>query len=143
MYKKVLVAVDTSDESEEIIEYGARLRSETTIPMIIAHVVDLPSQAYVKWFTEVFMGPEQIKQASEARLIKLTEDLAIPVSVRVEIGHCVSKLLEIATKEQVEVIVLGQHTRHGLNRYLGATAIGVLHHANCDVLAVKLRERTT
>ncbi|MCP4009678.1 MAG: universal stress protein, partial [Proteobacteria bacterium] len=35
---------------------------------------------------------------------------------------------------------LGSHGRHGLGLLLGSTANGVLHLAQCDVLAVRVRD---
>ncbi|MEO1899758.1 MAG: universal stress protein, partial [Methylococcales bacterium] len=39
-----------------------------------------------------------------------------------------------------DLIVVGSHGRHGLALLLGSTANGVLHHAVCDVLAVRLSD---
>ena len=37
-----------------------------------------------------------------------------------------------------DLIVVGSHGRHGLALLMGSTANGVLHGANCDVLAVRV-----
>ena len=47
----------------------------------------------------------------------------------------------IAEEHAVDLIVIGSHGRHGLQRILGSTASGVLHTATCDVLAVRIRQR--
>ena len=44
----------------------------------------------------------------------------------------------IAQSKKVDLIVVGSHGRHGLGLLLGATANGVLHGANCDVLTVRV-----
>jgi universal stress protein A len=38
------------------------------------------------------------------------------------------------------LIVVGSHGRHGVRLLLGSTANGILHHAKCDVLAVRIKE---
>jgi universal stress protein A len=48
------------------------------------------------------------------------------------------EIVQVAKQEQIDLIVLGSHGRHGLALLLGSTANSVLHHANCDVLAVRL-----
>ena len=40
----------------------------------------------------------------------------------------------------VDLIVVGSHGRHGLALLLGSTADAVLHHAKCDVMAVRLQD---
>ncbi|MEZ5528918.1 MAG: universal stress protein [Porticoccaceae bacterium] len=43
-----------------------------------------------------------------------------------------------AIDNNVDLIVVGSHGRHGLSLILGSTATGVLHGSQCDVLAVKV-----
>jgi universal stress protein A len=47
--------------------------------------------------------------------------------------------VRIAKERGVDLIVVGSHGRHGLQLLLGSTANGVLHLAECDVLAVRVR----
>ncbi|WP_292363901.1 universal stress protein, partial [Methylophaga sp. UBA1464] len=37
-----------------------------------------------------------------------------------------------------DLIVVGSHGRKGIKMLLGSTANAILHHARCDVLAVRL-----
>ena len=55
-------------------------------------------------------------------------------------GTTVEKILQERDRLQADLIVLGSHGRHGLALLLGSTANGVLHHAKCDVLAVRLKD---
>lgn len=50
------------------------------------------------------------------------------------------EIVRVAEERQVDLIVVGSHGRHGLALLLGSTANGVLHHAKCDVLAVRLAD---
>ncbi|MCV6604433.1 MAG: universal stress protein, partial [Porticoccaceae bacterium] len=50
------------------------------------------------------------------------------------------ELHRYAEENQVDLIVVGSHGRHGLALLLGSTANGVIHGAGCDVLAVRIRE---
>ncbi|MEJ2344256.1 MAG: universal stress protein, partial [Gammaproteobacteria bacterium] len=49
-------------------------------------------------------------------------------------------ILDTAKEQQVDLIVLGSHGRHGIGRLLGSTADNILHHADCDVLAVRIKD---
>ena len=49
-------------------------------------------------------------------------------------------IVQTAVDRQADLIVVGSHGRHGLALLLGSTASSVVHHAKCDVLAVRLPE---
>jgi universal stress protein A len=68
--------------------------------------------------------------------------LAIPeAQTWLETGSPKQEIIRIAEENAVDLIVVGSHGRHGLALLLGSTANGVLHHANCDVLAVRLQNQ--
>ena len=48
------------------------------------------------------------------------------------------EIIAFANEQQTDLIVLGSHGRHGLALLLGSTVNAVLHHAICDVMAVRL-----
>ena len=50
------------------------------------------------------------------------------------------EIVRIAKQHQVDLIVTGSHARHGLALIMGSTANSVLHHAECDVLAVRIQD---
>ena len=58
----------------------------------------------------------------------------------VEFGSPSLNVVRLAEEHKVDLIVVGSHGRHGIKLLLGSTANGVLHHALCDVLAVRLTE---
>jgi universal stress protein A len=58
---------------------------------------------------------------------------------RVEAGNTKSEILRVAEEEEVDLIVLGSHERHGLAILVNFTEDTVLHAAHCDVLAVRLK----
>lgn len=49
-------------------------------------------------------------------------------------------ILEQAKKLHTDLIVMGSHGRHGISLLLGSTANGVIHHAQCDVFVVRVKE---
>ncbi len=53
----------------------------------------------------------------------------------------ISNTAQFAKQDNIDLIVVGSHGRHGLALLLGSTANGVLHGANCDVLAVRVKEQ--
>ncbi|MBS1214978.1 MAG: universal stress protein [Proteobacteria bacterium] len=78
--------------------------------------------------------------AAKKRLTAIGETLGIPAECQyVEIGSPKGEIIRTAEELNIDLIVVGSHGRHGIGLLLGSTASSVIHHAKCDVLAVRLR----
>ena len=53
-------------------------------------------------------------------------------------GRPESEIQKLAVEISADLILVGSHGRHGIGLLFGSTANGVLHKANCDVLAVRV-----
>jgi universal stress protein A len=83
----------------------------------------------------------QIKNEVRECLHKLGEKYGIsPSEQLIETGSPVSVILENAKKLNVDLIIVGSHGRHGIRLLLGSTSNAVIHLAQCDVLAVRVKE---
>jgi universal stress protein A len=83
----------------------------------------------------------ELMAAAKKKLAKLAEELAVTEDkLWLEMGSPSTEIIRVAEENKVDLIVVGSHGRHGLALLLGSTANGVLHHAACDVLAVRLQE---
>ncbi len=143
-YKHILLATDFSDFSTEIANKAKELAEANQAQLSIVHVVDnIP-------ITDATYGPiipydgdltEQIMDAAKERLAKIANRLDIPKNKQwQEIGSPKLEIVRIADENDVDLIVVGSHGRHGFALLLGSTANGVLHHAHCDVLAVRIKD---
>ena len=47
-------------------------------------------------------------------------------------------LFYLYSAQNIELIVVGSHGRHGFSLIFGSTSNSVLHGAQCDVLAVRI-----
>jgi len=56
------------------------------------------------------------------------------------LGSARTSVVAHAKKINADLIVVGEHGRHGLSLLLGSTADGIIHHSECDVLAVRANE---
>ena len=80
-------------------------------------------------------------EAEKAKLMQLGDQYNVELANRwLMWGIPKQEIIHIAEQEQVDLIVVGSHGRHGLALLLGSTANSVLHYAKCDVLAVRLRD---
>jgi universal stress protein A len=140
-YKKILVLLDLSDDSEQVAIAARDLAAHSNASMLILHVVDFVP---VEPLGESLMPTAQIEddliKRSREKLDALIERLALPRSVgRVESGNTKAEILRVAEEEKADLIVLGSRERHGLAILVNFTEDTVLHAAHCDVLAVRLK----
>lgn len=143
LYKHILLAVDFYDD-DKLTKVKAKLLAEQhQAQLSLIHVVEnFP-------VTDIAYGPipfdtdlaEEWMAASKKRLGKLGEELGVPEQRQwLEMGSAKLEIVRVAEENGVDLIMVGSHGRHGLALLLGSTANGVLHHAKCDVLAVRLQD---
>lgn len=141
-YKKILVAIDISAEAEQVLQAAADIAVANQSAISIIHVTDSPVSPYSQWSDYVVPVTEnQIRESLFKKLAALVEEVGLSKSlITIEFGRAIDVIIDKAETEQAELIVIGSHGRHGIKVLLGSTANGVLHHANCDVLSVRVRE---
>ncbi|MFK8051158.1 MAG: universal stress protein [Halioglobus sp.] len=146
-YKSVLVAVDLDGSPEQVIARAKALVSADTKIHLLTVPFD-PTYFYTSYagaggFSQDASLPmeDQAAQASVEKLRSLINDSGLnEAKPIVQFGRAAPVIVEQAERLSVDLIVVGSHGRHGVRLLLGSTANAVLHHAKCDVLAVRLRE---
>jgi len=141
MYKKILVALDFSPESEAVGRRAAELAEQCGARLSLIHVLEyLPMDLGDGMIPVEPMGfDEELEARARERMDELAAKLGLEaVRRRLEVGATRGEIVRAAEEEGADLIVVGSHDRHGLALLLGSTANSVLHHAPCDVLAVRL-----
>lgn len=140
MYSHILLAADFHDDSTKVVERALAMRDANQCKLSLVHVIEPVGVAYGGEFP-LDLGDlhrELEKQARE-KLAELGKSLNVAEEHQyLEVGITERELLRVAKEQSVDLIVIGSHGRHGLALLLGSTANGVLHHALCDVLAVRV-----
>jgi universal stress protein A len=143
IYKHILLAVDFFEQSQVVTAKAKSLAEINQAKLSLIHVVEnlpIPDSGY-GWDAsfEVDLTSEFLASAKK-KLVLLGDSLGVSEDgIKVELGSPKYEITRIAEENQVDLIVVGSHGRHGLALILGSTANGVLHHAKCDVLAVRLQ----
>lgn len=141
-YRHILAAVDFGAGHEQVIERARTLAHTEGARLGLIHVVeflhmDLANELVLPQDVEL---EAQLVAAARNKLAKLaTATPAATVGQWVEMGSTKTEILRIAQEQNADLIVIGSHGRHGLGRLLGSTANALLHGAQCDVLAVRIR----
>lgn len=144
-YRNILVAVDTTDEAEEVLKAAREIANDQESTISVVTVMRPMTDFYVNLYSilednaSTGIESQAVKRAT-AWLSDLAKRNAIDDSaVNVIVGTPAVEIRRMAEKLDADLIVLGTHGRHGLGLMLGSTANAVLHGAPCNVLAVKVR----
>jgi universal stress protein A len=139
-YKKILVLLDLTDASEQILAAGRDMAARSNAAMLILHVVEfVPAEPMGETLMPTVQIEEGLEQRASSKLTELSAGLGLArVTTRVETGNKKTEILRVAKEEAVDLIVLGSRVRHGLGFLVNFTEDTVLHAAHCDVLAIRL-----
>jgi universal stress protein A len=140
-YKKLLVLLDLSEDSEQVAIAGRDLAAYSNAAMVVLHVVEfVPVEPLGESLMPTAQIEDELIKRSRAKLSDLIARLGLPRTIgRVEAGNTKAEILRVADEERVDLIVLGSRERHGLAILVNFTEDTVLHAAHCDVLAVRLK----
>jgi universal stress protein A len=142
-YRRVMLAVDLTEESAAVSERAVRLAALSGADLHIVHVIEPLSLAYGGDIPmDLSTVQDQIHDQARSHLAEFAATLGISADKQHLIfGRPESEIQRTAESVGADVIVVGSHGRHGLALLLGSTANGVVHGATCDVLAVRVGQR--
>jgi universal stress protein A len=139
MYHHVLLATDLADDMDMVVQRAAGLAAQGSV-LTIVHVLEPLALAYgAEMPVDLASLLEEISKQARTRLDALADRLGVPRSkALLANGKIEREILRISEEQKIDVIVIGSHGRRGLGLLLGSTANAILHHAGCDVLAVRI-----
>ncbi len=142
-YSIILVAIDTTDEADEVLSAAKELMDDDKSTIFIVSVIKPLANFYADLYSilgDRYGFESQAVERTKAWLSNLTSRHGIIThGVDVIIGTPAVEIRRFAEKIGADLIVLGTHGQHGPGLMLGSTANAVLHQAPCNVLAVKVR----
>ncbi|MBD1938959.1 universal stress protein [Microcoleus sp. FACHB-68] len=139
MLKTILVALDSSDLSEEVIQTLRELQLQPATKIILSNVIpprspDLEIEADRPGLVE-----EPYRQI-EKQLQAYQADLPCQSELEIVTGDPAEEIIRLANIYQADLIVLGSRGLTGMNRILqGSVSSQVVADAPCSVLVVKPR----
>lgn len=139
-YTHILLAADFNQESDIVVKRAKALAGTFGAKLSLVHVLEPISIAYGGEFP-VDLGDlhKELEKQALTQLAALGDQLGVAAENRyLEVGITEKEILRVAKAHGVDLIVMGSHGRHGLALLLGSTANAVLHHADIDVLAVRV-----
>jgi universal stress protein A len=143
-YRHILLTADFSEYGETIATRAKSLAGSFQAKLSILHVLDdipMPDTGYGTLIPVDEASEYDLLEAERGKLLALGAELGVDsADLWLIWGVPKDEIVRLAEKIAADLIVVGSHGRHGLALLLGSTANGVLHHAPCDLLAVRISD---
>ena len=142
VYKHILIGLDLSPESQQVVDRVKSLFANSDTKISICHVLEPLAFTYGGDIpVDLSDVQTQLQEQATGRLAALAEQLNVrPEDRHIILGHPAQEMHNMAKNDEVDLIVVGSHGRHGLALIFGSTSNSVMHGASCDVLAVRISE---
>lgn len=143
-YQNILVAVDLSEDSRLVLQRAQEIASRNqSAKLSVVHTLEPLGFAYGGDIPmDLTSVQEQLDEHAHKRLAELVKEFNIAEeNQHILVGMPDAETHRLAQENQVDLIVVGSHGRHGLQLLLGSVSSGVLHGAPCDVLAVRVGKK--
>ena len=141
-YKHILVALDLSNEAQQVAERGRDLTAHYGAKMSLIHVVEpvVVDNSYDLMTSLPAELDDSLLDRARSFLAKISTQLQLgEIEQIVTLGSTRNEIFRVAQEQAVDLIVIGTHGRHGVGLLLGSTANAILHGTPCDVHAVRIR----
>jgi len=136
--RSILVALDESQRAPSVFVAATSLARQIGAELFIVRVLwippDIPPAAHIRPNGIVGMVEHEARDQLHA-LMQTAPDVKFGPPVIVE-GEPWRQILHVSDQLDVDLIVMGNHRYHGLERMLGTVAAKVVNHARRDVLVV-------
>jgi nucleotide-binding universal stress UspA family protein len=146
MKNKVLIAVDISESTAEVIQKGIDFASKMNASIVIASIIPI----YVDYLqSQMALVPTQWddiytaqKEYALKELQKIKADYNyLDITLYVEVGNAKYDIVDKAEKDEATYIVVGTHGRTGLSHIvIGSTAEYIVRHSVIPVLVVPIKK---
>lgn len=155
MFKKILVAIGDSSESQVVLSSGLTLAEKFGAQVLLLHIInpstptgfsplvggmfpivnDAALEQYVKESKEYEQrGIEQLQAYAEQ-----AKERGFQVEFSQNFGNSGRMICEVAKSWSADTILMGRNQKSMLSEvFLGSTSNYVLHHAACSVMVIQL-----
>jgi nucleotide-binding universal stress UspA family protein len=140
MFDRILVALDSSEQSDYVIQCVLQLKLQPDAMVVLAHVIALSETNLEQPADLPFIDPElgQFRH-TEKELQKYQAALPCETELEIVMGDPAEEIIRLANIYQARLIVLGSRGLTGVNRILkGSVSAEVVSEAPCTVMVVKL-----
>lgn len=151
MYKRIMVAVDESFMTSQVMEAAIELAKATGAQVAICHAIDetILAQREVAMMLPNSVGKTEARMRLGAqgfldRLLETARAAGIEAEIRLvesEQKHVSDMLIDAAGEWQADLLVVGTHGRRGIERFfVGSVAERLVRKGQTSLLLVRGEE---
>lgn len=138
MLKTILVAIDSSEHTQRVIQFLNELKIQPATQIILAHVIASPEPDMDVAVDRPHTSEELLYRHVEKQLQAYQANLPCNSSLEVVTGDPAVEIVRLAHIHRTDLIVIGSRGLTGLQRILeGSVSSQVVAEAPCSVLVVK------
>jgi len=142
LFKRILVAIDGSENAERAASYGINVAKTTGAEVHALYVIStkhaVTTRTVMGW-SEAFEEYLADKGGVEVENVeKLGEKAGVKVKPVYMKGIPADKILEYASENSIDLIVMGTHGLTGIKKFLiGSVAENVVRHSKVPVMIIR------
>ncbi len=145
LIQRILIPTDFSPPARQAEHYAVALAQKFAAELHVLHIVEDPALpvhgSRYSWAVPDDMLPRLLEKAEhDLTLAVPTADVNLigrELVRKIKVGHPVNSIIEYATENQIDLIVIGTHGRSGLSHLLlGSSAEKLVRLATCPVLTI-------
>lgn len=144
MKNKILIAIDLDDDYLYVIKKGLELAQLINTKVILASIVNI----YVNYIQpDMSTSPIQWDEVYNSQIVYTKQELEkikmqnknLEIDVYVEKGNAKVDIIEKASAENINYMVIGTHGRTGISHvFMGSTAEYIIRHATKPILVIPM-----
>lgn len=144
--QRILVAFDGSKDSVKAIRLACSIASRNSAKVTVVHVYSSPVIAFsaasgmpIPDYTDLEQAAKDTGKQILSRGVQLAADAGVKAEGELlEASSVVQALVEFATKEKADLIVVGTRGMTGFRKLiLGSVSAGLVSHSPCTVLVAR------
>jgi nucleotide-binding universal stress UspA family protein len=140
--KKILFPIDFTSHYETLVPWLVTVAEKFDATVYVLYVAqDLSNFSSFVPHGNIENFQKEVEASARKRMAVAVQEhfQAFPkLETRVELGAPAAKILEVADKEKIDLIIMGAHGRKGLDLAIfGSVAAKVVKNAPCPVLTIR------
>jgi nucleotide-binding universal stress UspA family protein len=138
MFRNVLIAYDGSPFARKAFDVGLETARLHRARALVLSVVQIPEPAMIYETTALLDEANAHYETDFAGLRDAAKSAGVPLETRIVVGHVSDQIVQQATGEHADLIVMGHRGKSVIERWLlGSVSKRVISYAHCSVLVVR------